>query len=203
MNISLTTSRRARQALVCALSTVAAVGLAACGAHYHNASGTYAVGVGTTYGPYWYPSTYGSYYYVYPYPWWGDPPPPPENDPMREGSIPQRAIAEEIRAAFNGRGYRHEANGGDFDVAVYASSQNELDITGYTKNYDWKNIPKLKGKTKYPKGTVIVDVLAPKTHELLWRGHTEAPISSDPDKYAADLREAVNRVVAKYPKSQK
>jgi len=201
MNINLTTGRRARQALACALGTIVALSLPGCGASYYSAGGDYGVAVGTVYGPYWYPTTYGSYSYVFPYPWWGDPPPPPENDPMREGSIPQRAIAEQVRDDFSARGYRHEANGGDVDVAVYASSEQQLDITGYTKNYDWKNVPKLKGKTTYPKGTVIVDVLTPKTHELLWRGHTQAPISSDPDKYAADLREAVKRIVAKYPKA--
>jgi uncharacterized protein DUF4136 len=200
MNITFTSRRRARQGLACAVWAIAALAVTACGASYSSAGGDYAVAVGTSYGPYWYPTTYGTYTYVFPYPWWGDPPPPPENDPMREGSITQRAVAEQVRDAFTARGYRHDSNQGDVDVAVYASSQQHLDITGYTKNYDWKNVPKLKDKKVYPKGTVIVDVLKPGTHELLWRGHTEAPISSDPDKYAADLREAVGRIVAKYPK---
>ena len=202
MKSTLKLGRRSRQGLAYVLPAIAALGLAACGATYSTASGDYALGVGYTYGPYWYPATYGTYSYVFPYPWWGDPPTPPANDPMRGGSVTQRAIAEQVRDGFSGRGYRHAENSGDFDVAVYASSEGQLDISGYTKNYDWKNIPKLRDKQKYPKGTVIVDVLAPKTHQLLWRGHTEAPISSDPDKYAADLREAVNRVIAKYPKAK-
>jgi hypothetical protein len=55
----------------------------------------------------------------------------------------------------------------------------------------------------YPRGTVVVDVLQPKTHQLLWRGTTAAPISDDSEKYQADLRAAVVRVVEKYPKSKK
>ena len=201
MNIHRPTRRDSRLALACAAWTILAVGLAGCSAGYSSSGGTVAVGVGTTYGPYWYPYNYDSYSIVR-YPWWGDPPPPPENDPRREGSITQRAIAEQTREAFAGRGYRHLDSNADVDVAVYASSEPELNIAGYLHDYNWRNIPKLKNTTKYPKGTVVVDVLAPHSHELLWRGTTVAPISSDPEKYQADLREAVTRVIAKYPKAK-
>jgi len=202
MNINRPTRPASRLALACAAWTILGVGLAGCSAGYSTAGGTYAsVGVGTVYGPYWYPYNYGSYSIVR-YPWWGDPPPPPENDPRRQGSITQVALHDQLRDAFAGRGYRHLDEAGDVDIAVYASSEDKLNISGYTHDYNWRNIPKLKDKTEYPKGTVVVDVLAPKTHELLWRGTTVAAISSDPDKYAANLREAVNRIAAKYPKSK-
>ena len=94
------------------------------------------------------------------------------------------------------------SNDADVDVAVYASMEPELDISGYTHSYDWKNVPKLKDKTKFPKGTVIVDVLQPKTHVLLWRGQTVAGISDDVDKYEKNLRTAVDQIVAKYPKAK-
>jgi hypothetical protein len=196
-----TSARRSRLALACAVSAIAALGVAGCGASYSSAGGDVDFAVGTAYGPYWYPATYGSYTVVR-YPWWGDPPPPPEHDPMRAGSNTSQAIHDQVIEDFSGRGYRHEEGGGDVDVAVYASSQQQLDITGYVHEYDWKNVPKLRNKTKYPKGTVIVDVLAPHTHELLWRGTTVAPVASDPEEYASDLRHAVNRIVQKYPKSE-
>lgn len=197
-----TTARRSRQALMCAALTIAVLGLPGCGAHVYSASGDYyGVDVGTVYGPYWYPDRYTSFSVVR-YPWWGDPPPPPDYDPRHIGSPAQRAISEQIREDFANRGYKHLESDGDVDVAVYASSDKQLDISGYTHNYDWKNVPKLRTKTIYPKGTVVVDVLAPRTHELLWRGHTVAPVTTDPDKYATDLRGAVNRVVAKYPKAK-
>lgn len=175
--------------------------LPGCGAGVYTAGGDYGVSVGTAYGPYWYPDRYSTFSYVR-YPWWGDPPPPPAYDPRRDNSVTQRAIAEQTRAAFAGRGYRHMDTDGDVDIAVYASSDPELNISGYTHDYDWKNVPKLKNKTTYPKGTVVVDVLRPKTHELLWRGETVAPISTDGDQYATDLRKAVDRVAAKYPKAK-
>jgi hypothetical protein len=204
MNIRTITSaaRRSRLTIACLVATMAALGVAGCGAHYYSSGGDVDFGVGTAYGPYWYPATYGSFTVVR-YPWWGDPPPPPEHDPMTAGTGTARAIHDQAIEDFSARGYRHEEGGGDVDVAVYASNRpGELDINGYVHNYDWKNIPKLKNKTKYPRGTVVVDVLAPRTHELLWRGTTAAHVDSDPDKYADDLRQAVNRIVQKYPKSE-
>ena len=159
------------------------------------------VGVGTDYGPYWYPGNYGSFSYV-PYPWWGDPPPPPANDPMLEHSATHDAMTAQVRESFTSRGYK-ESPQGDVDVSVYASARpGDLDISGYTHDYDWKNLPGLQTKAKYPRGTVVVDVLQPKTHLLLWRGTTMAPISDDVEKYKSDLRTAVGRIVEKYPKSK-
>lgn len=192
-----TLARRSRQALS-ALS-VAALGFAGACAAGGYAGGYYVEPVATVYGPYWYPNTYGTYTYVE-YPWWGDPPPPPKNDPMRKDSPTHRAIGDQVKTSFSSRGYR-QAESGDIDVTVYSSSQSQLDISGYTHIYDFKNLPKLKDQTKFKKGTVIVDVLQPKTHVLLWRGSTVIPVSNDVGKYEKDLRGAVDRIMEKYPKA--
>ena len=198
-------ARPRRFALACAVAvaSVCAAGTACySGYGYGYGNGVYVGPVTTTYGPYWYPATYGSVTYVN-YPWWGDPPPPPANDPKRLDSPTRTAIIEQVHSSFADRGYHVLSNGADVDVAVYASMEPELDISGYTHDYDWKNIPKLKDKTKYPKGTVIVDVLQPRTHVLLWRGQAVAPVTEDVDKYQKNLRDAVSQIVEKYPKAKK
>ena len=178
--------------------------ITACGGNNgygYNSYGDVDISVGTVYGPYWVPNRYHTFRYVR-YPWWGDPPPPPANDPMLENSDTHHVVTGQIRDSFVGRGYR-ELQDGDVDVSVYASARpGELDISGYTHDYDWKNLPKLQANTKYPRGTVVVDVLQPGTHLLLWRGTTTAPISDDNEKYKTDLRAAVARVVEKYPKAK-
>jgi hypothetical protein len=196
-----TIARRSRLALACALS-ITALGVIGTGCYHSGYSGGYYVGpVATSYGPYWYPATYGTITYV-DYPWWGDPPPPAPNDPKRKESPTRKAIIEQVHSSFSNRGYKVLSNDADVDVAVYASMEPELNISGYTHDYDWKNIPKLKDKTKFPKGTVIVDVLQPKTHVLLWRGQAVAPVSDDVEKYQKDLRNAVEHIVDKYPKAK-
>lgn len=192
-------SGRSRLALVAGSIAALGLGWVGCSAGGY-AGGYYVDPVSAWYGPYWYPATYGTYTYVG-IPWWGDPPPPPKNDPMRKDSPTHKAMVDEVHSAFRERGYRTANGDGDVDVAVYASSQPELDISGYTHIYNWKNLPKLRNQNKFPKGTVIVDVLEPKTHVLLWRGKTVAPVSDDVEKYKKDLRAAVDRIVAKYPKA--
>lgn len=195
-----TTARSSRQGVgVLSLAVLAMAG-AGC-THGGYAAGYYVEPVATVYGPLWYPATYATVTYVE-VPWWGDPPPPPKNDPRRKESPTHRAIAEQVHSAFTARGYRTSSSDADVDVTVYASSEPELNISGYTHIYDWKNLPKLKDDAKFPKGTVIVDVLQPKTHVLLWRGRTVAPVSEDADKYEKDLRSAVDRIVQKYPKAK-
>lgn len=196
-----TIARRSRRALACTLS-LAALSLVAAGCGHSGYSSGYYVGpVATVYGPMWYPATYSTVTYI-DYPWWGDPPPPAANDPKRKESPTRHAIVEQTRTSFGNRGYRVLSNDADVDVAVYASMEPELNISGYTHDYDFKNIPKLKDQTKFPKGTVIVDVLQPKTHLLLWRGSAVAPVSDDVEKYQKDLRNAVNSIVDKYPKAK-
>lgn len=194
-------ARPRRMALACAVvvASICAAGTAC----YHTgySRGVYVGPVATTYGPYWYPDTYTTIGYVN-YPWWGDPPPPPANDPKRFESPTRKAIIEQVHSSFGDRGYRVLSNNADVDVAVYASTEPELDISGYIHDYDWKNTPKLKGRSKFPKGTVIVDVLQPRTHVLLWRGQAVTQVSDNVEQYQKNLREAVNQIVQKYPKSK-
>lgn len=195
-----TIARRSRRAIGAVVVAGLGAAVAGCGGGY--ASPGYYVGpVGTVYGPYWYPATYGTYAFV-DVPWWGDPPPPPVNDPRRKDSPTHRAIAEQVHTSMGARGYKTAGKGADVDVTVYASTGKQLDISGYTHIYDWKNLPKLKNETKFAKGTVIVDVLQPGTHLLLWRGRTVAPVSDDVEQYSKDLRAAVDQILEKYPKAK-
>ena len=46
---------------------------------------------------------------------------------------------------------------------------------------------------------MIVDVVDPKTQELLWRGQGVAPVSDDPNTYAKELGQTVNAILKKFP----
>jgi hypothetical protein len=53
--------------------------------------------------------------------------------------------------------------------------------------------------TQYTQGTLIVDVIDPKTKDLLWRGQGIAPVSENEQVYERDLQKAVEAVVDKFP----
>src|SRR5216683_6386527 len=51
--------------------------------------------------------------------------------------------------------------------------------------------------TEYGSGTVVVDVIDPKTRELLWRGKGLARVSDDERAYELDLQKTVTAIVAR------
>ena len=123
-------------------------------------------------------------------------------DPMLANSITYEALRTAIRQAFEDRGYRYVPQGADFDVAYYASAAKQLDVRLWNYGYDWTGIPVFETEViPYEEGTVIIDVIDPATHRLLWRGEGRAVTSDDPNKYIEDLRKAVRAIVEKFPRA--
>jgi hypothetical protein len=121
-------------------------------------------------------------------------------DPMLVNSITYEALRSEIRRAFEERGYRFAPQAADFDVAYYASAAQKLDIRSWNYGYDWRGLPRVATEViPYEEGTVIIDVVDPATHRLLWRGEGRAVVSDNPDKYIEELRSAVHAIVDKFP----
>jgi hypothetical protein len=122
------------------------------------------------------------------------------NDPMLVNSITYRALRDEIRRAFESRGYRFSPTSADLDIAAYATAGRKLDIRTFDYGIDWRGFPRQYVDVyEYEQGTVIIDVIDPTTHQLLWRGQGVAAVSEDPNKFIAELRKAVDAIVAKFP----
>ena len=122
------------------------------------------------------------------------------NDPMLVNSITYRAIRDEIQRTFEERGYRYSRASADLDVAYYASAAPKLDIRTYDYGYTWRGFPREYTEIdQYEQGTVIVDVVDPMTHELLWRGTGMARVDQNPDAYVKEIRKAVDGIVKKFP----
>ena len=121
-------------------------------------------------------------------------------DPMLENSITYQAIREELRTAFESRGYRYSPQAADLDVAYYATAAPVLDLRTFNYGYDWRGFPRQAIDVyQYEQGTVIVDVIDPETRHLLWRGEGKAAVSTDPARYAEQLRKAVHEIVKRFP----
>ena len=121
-------------------------------------------------------------------------------DPMLVNSITYQAIRSELRAAFESRGYRYSPEVADLDVAYYATAQPVLDLQTFDYGYTWRGFPRQYVEVyQYEQGTVIVDVIDPRTHQLMWRGEGKAAVSTDPAKYAETLRKAVREIVKRFP----
>jgi hypothetical protein len=56
--------------------------------------------------------------------------------------------------------------------------------------------------TRYTEGTVIVDVVNPRTKEVLWRGRGVATVSDNEAQYEQDLWKTVTAILEKFPQAR-
>jgi hypothetical protein len=122
-------------------------------------------------------------------------------DPMLQNSITYQALREELAKDMESRGYSAATGGSaDLDVAYYATAQPKLDVQTWDYGYNWRGFPRRAvDVSQYEQGTVLVDVIDPRTHELLWRGQGVAHVSTNPSKYSDELRHTVDAIVKKFP----
>ncbi len=134
------------------------------------------------------------------------------NDPMRVNSGSNRALRDALLQGFARRGYAVADSSPDFVVAYYATARDRLDIMRWDYGYAWW--PHwwrgwgLRGPvgpteaTEYAPGTVVVDVIDPRTRELFWRGKGLARVSDDERAYELDLQKTVRAIVARFPRAR-
>ena len=127
------------------------------------------------------------------------------DDLMLVTSITNRALRTNIIDAFIARGYALDDVAPTFNVAYYASSREKLDIDLWDYGYrgrwwgPWRTPGPVSATTYYTEGTVVIDVIAARTNDLVWRGRGVARTSDDPAAFQRNLREAVQAVVKRFP----
>ena len=140
------------------------------------------------------------------------------NDPMIENSITSQAIHDQVKAAFEARGYRYTTKNPDFLVTYQATIAPIMDIystntyghgySGYRGWYGYSgyNDPYWTDPYGYghavgtfERSRVIIDAFDPGTGKLLWRGEGTSGEYSDSKRYVKELRHAVNAVAKKFP----
>ncbi len=116
--------------------------------------------------------------------------------PMLNNSIINQHLREDIRRAFEARGYVMTTQKADFNIAYYANARERIDFdnVGYYSYYG-----RCCDVYEYTEGTVIIDVVDPATKRLIWRGSGVAEVSDNPRKYLRKLEKAVNEIVRRYP----
>ncbi len=118
-------------------------------------------------------------------------------DPMLDGSVASRALREELRQPLEARGYRAvDGSAPDMTIALYAAASQPTDIHRF--DYGYASRPSSEAS---PRGTVIVDLVDPASHRLLWRGEGVAPPSNDPNRQLAAMESVLDAIAAKLPRA--
>jgi hypothetical protein len=145
-------------------------------------------------------------------------------DPMINNQITARAVRDEIKAAWEARGYRYTTKNPDFEIRYQAALAPILDIQTYDVGYGGYGYYGYRpygyyGYTSagyccdgyggygyavgtYDRGTVVIDAVDPKSDKLLWRGQGTAGAYNEPKRFMKELRHAVRAVARKFPVNQ-
>jgi uncharacterized protein DUF4136 len=130
-------------------------------------------------------------------------------DPMVNNSIANRALRETITKGFTAQGYTVNELAPDFEVAVYATALEKLDVRMWDYGYpfwprsrwNWDSKRYMVEHTEYTQGTVIVDIIRPHDRELLWRGSASARMWEDPPTDVKELQKVAAGIVKKFPRA--
>ena len=112
-----------------------------------------------------------------------------------------------IERELDKKGYRKTTERPDFLVA-YHTSIDEKTLVHSVPNYGpgpgfyhagvgYQDVY----QTQYEEGTLIIDIVDPRTKNLLWRGIAKAAVDSldDPEKKTQQTNEAVQKILEKFP----
>lgn len=149
---------------------------------------------------------------------WLKEPQKPTGDPRIDGNtILQNRIHEAVDTELAARGYRKATSDPDFLVAYHVSLDRRQSVQtlnsyygygpgwgyGYGSSYRpgyWAGAPETY-VYEYEEGTLILDIVNPENKELMWRGSAqdEVHFKSTPETDQAQLKEAVHRMLEKFP----
>jgi hypothetical protein len=131
--------------------------------------------------------------------------PPPGSGVTADPLLRQR-IEAAIEDVLAGRGYAlAEQAPPDFLVAYHVAVERKLEARTLYSGYNtgvW--IGPMWSETyidEYQLGTLLIDVIEPTRKEVVWRGRAQARVQewSSPEQREARVREAVEKVLAKFP----
>jgi hypothetical protein len=149
---------------------------------------------------------------------WLDEPQKPTGDPrIDDNTILKSRVQTAVDTALAARGFRKVSSDPDFLVAYHVSLDRQQSVQtlnsyygyspgwgyGYGASYRpgyWAGAPETY-VYEYEEGTLILDVVDPKSKELMWRGSAQDEVNfkSTPEKAQAQINEAVNGMLEHFP----
>jgi hypothetical protein len=121
--------------------------------------------------------------------------PPNLNDKQNDQRI-RRAIDSELK----NKGYANNPSGpSNLMITFHIANNNQINPEKFGYHW-WKGAGDQENKV-YPRGTLVIDVINPKDHQVVWRGIDRDAIKS-PDEDQRQISQAVRRIMNKFPHHQ-
>lgn len=138
----------------------------------------------------------------------------PAADPRLSDPLLDKRIRDLVETQLAAQGYRPSSTGTpDFMVGYHVALEKKLavstmnDYYGYRAGWGWSygaGTGRMMPESyvyEYEQGSLIIDIVNPKTRELMWRGSAQAEVNQK--KRAEQLAEAVQRILQRFPPQQK
>jgi hypothetical protein len=115
-----------------------------------------------------------------------------------------KRIKNAVNSQLVAKGYESKSINPDFLVVYHVGVKNKIDVQdwGYMygpRGYRWggRDI----SVQQYSEGTLILDVVDPRTKQLIWRGVAQGVVDpgASPEKKERKLSEAVSKILGKFP----
>jgi hypothetical protein len=138
----------------------------------------------------------------------------PAADPRLSDPLLDKRIRDLVEKQLAVQGYDQSSTGApDFMVGYHVALEKKLavstmnDYYGYRAGWGWSygagtgRVMPESYVYEYEQGSLIIDIVNPKTRELMWRGSAQAEVNQK--KSAEQLTKAVQRILQRFPPKQK
>jgi hypothetical protein len=134
-----------------------------------------------------------------------EPPPDDAKQAAFDRSLAGQTIRAQVATNLQNKGMVEAAPGQQADVmiAYHSNLRREWQYTdwGYGPGWGWGGIGYYGAPTmtSYLEGTIIIDFLDPRTHQVVWRGTASGTVNNPDNPDANRVAKAVDKVLKKYP----
>ncbi|MHC4550980.1 MAG: DUF4136 domain-containing protein [Planctomycetota bacterium] len=132
----------------------------------------------------------------------------PAGDPRVDNALVDARVRGAVERHLAAQGYRKvSAEDADFLVAYHAAVERKLDLEalygpyGYGPHYGAWGPGHETVVREYEEGSLLLDVLEPKRHQLIWRGSARAVVdrTATPEERSALVDKAVAKMLDRFP----
>jgi len=130
-----------------------------------------------------------------------------EQNPLYYNELNDKRIKSAVEEQFERKGYMMSTVKPDLIVHYHIIVDDQSIVTtdpfGYFYSPYWTHLQTTI--RQYREGTLIIDVMDPKTSNLIWRGYASSPIEEaySPSKIDSLVKTAVTKIFKKFPKKGK
>ena len=117
-------------------------------------------------------------------------------------------IKDAVNAALAAKGWTQVDSGGDVSVVAMEITKNQQTLNtfydGFGGGWRWGGFGDATTTTEtYQVGTLVVDLFAANSKNLIWRGSSSDTLSNNPDKNTKNLDKGVQKMFAHFPPEPK